>query len=162
MKTLAILLFCSLAVICLSSDSMDSQGDDDNNGRRNNYRLYDSYARHDNGYYDNGRRDNGYYDNGRRDNGHYDNGRRDNGYYDNNGRRDNGYYDSYNNGHHGVFVDQRQAAAVVQPRAAPRELTLTQVENLREVCESNVACEHMMGTSGVVAAYNAYYGAVPY
>nr|XP_057905678.1 osteocalcin [Doryrhamphus excisus] len=156
MKTLAILVFCSLAVMCLSSDSTDSQGDDDNNnnnGRRDNYRLYDSYARRDNGYYDNGRRDNGYYDNGRRDNGYYDNGRRDNGYHN------NGYYD---NGHHGVFVDQRQAAAVVQPRAAPRELTLTQVENLREVCETNLACEHMMGTSGVVAAYNAYYGPVPY
>uniref|UniRef100_A0A3Q2XI68 Bone Gla protein n=1 Tax=Hippocampus comes TaxID=109280 RepID=A0A3Q2XI68_HIPCM len=61
-----------------------------------------------------------------------------------------------------VFVDRSQAAAVVPPRRATVELSLTQVESLREVCESNVACDHMMDTDGVVAAYNAYYGPVPF
>ncbi|XP_061604984.1 osteocalcin [Phyllopteryx taeniolatus] len=118
MKTLAILVFCSLAVACLSSDSMDSNGDD----------LDD--------------RDDNYHGN---NNDHYNN---------------NNHYN--NHGHHGVFVEQTQAAAVVPPRRAPVELSLTQMESLREVCESNLACEHMMDTAGVIAAYNAYYGPVPY
>ncbi|XP_061893198.1 osteocalcin-like isoform X1 [Entelurus aequoreus] len=150
MKTLAILIFCSLAVMGLTSDSADSNGDDDNNGRRENYRQYDSYARRDDVVVrrdDNGRRDDYVV---RRDNGHYDNG------------YNNGYYDAVNNHRYGVFVDRRQAAAVVPPRAAPRELSVAQLESLREVCESDTGCGRMMGTSGVVAAYNTYYGPVPY
>ncbi|XP_010867303.1 bone gamma-carboxyglutamate (gla) protein, like [Esox lucius] len=38
-------------------------------------------------------------------------------------------------------------------------LTLTQVESLSEVCELNVACDHMAETAGIVAAYTAFYGA---
>ncbi|XP_020339816.1 osteocalcin 2a [Oncorhynchus kisutch] len=46
-----------------------------------------------------------------------------------------------------------QAAAV---------FTLTQVESLSEVCELNLACEHMAETAGIVAAYTAYYGPPPF
>ncbi|XP_061159449.1 osteocalcin [Syngnathus typhle] len=170
MKTLAILVFASLALACLSSDSMDSNGDDreddrhDRDDHRRNYNVRYDNGR-DNGRYDNGR-DNGRHDNGR-DNGRYDNGR-DNGHYDNgrdNGRYDNGDRNGYNNGdnyRHHVFMDRSQAAAVVPPRRPTVELSLTQVESLREVCESNVSCDQMMDTDGVVAAYNAYYGPIPY
>ena len=34
--------------------------------------------------------------------------------------------------------------------------------SLREVCELNLACEHMMDTEGIIAAYTAYYGPIPY
>lgn len=34
--------------------------------------------------------------------------------------------------------------------------------SLREVCEANVACEHMMDINGIIAAYTAYYGPIPY
>ncbi|XP_016416262.1 osteocalcin [Sinocyclocheilus rhinocerous] len=45
---------------------------------------------------------------------------------------------------------------------APADLTVTQLESLREVCEANLACEHMMDVSGIIAAYTAYYGPIPY
>ncbi|XP_057673105.1 osteocalcin [Corythoichthys intestinalis] len=170
MKTLAILVFFSLAVACLTSDSMDSNGDDhdDRNDRddsyRRNYNGDDNYRRNYNGddnlrrHYngDDYRRNNG--DDYRRNN-NGDDYRRNNG--DDGYRRNNNGDDTYHY-RQGVFVERSQAAAVVPPRRAPVELSLTQMENLREVCESNVACEHMMDTDGVVAAYNAYYGPVPY
>lgn len=33
--------------------------------------------------------------------------------------------------------------------------------SLREVCETNLACEEMMDTTGIIAAYNAFYGPIP-
>ena len=34
--------------------------------------------------------------------------------------------------------------------------------SLSEVCELNVACDDMADTEGIVAAYTAYYGPVPF
>ncbi|KTF93748.1 hypothetical protein cypCar_00046984 [Cyprinus carpio] len=54
---------------------------------------------------------------------------------------------------------------VVRPKragTAPADLTVAQLESLREVCEANLACEHMMDVSGIIAAYTAYYGPIPY
>lgn len=34
--------------------------------------------------------------------------------------------------------------------------------SLSEVCELNLACEHMAETAGIVAAYTAYYGPPPF
>lgn len=34
--------------------------------------------------------------------------------------------------------------------------------SLREVCELNVACDEMAETAGIVAAYVAHYGPVPF
>ncbi|XP_056143585.1 osteocalcin-like [Lampris incognitus] len=62
----------------------------------------------------------------------------------------------------GVFVERDQAAAVVRQTRAAAELSLAQLESLREVCEADLGCEHMMDTSGIIAAYNAYYGPIPY
>nr|Q7LZI4.1 RecName: Full=Osteocalcin; AltName: Full=Bone Gla protein; Short=BGP; AltName: Full=Gamma-carboxyglutamic acid-containing protein [Cyprinus carpio] len=45
---------------------------------------------------------------------------------------------------------------------APADLTVAQLESLKEVCEANLACEHMMDVSGIIAAYTAYYGPIPY
>ncbi|XP_026869407.1 bone gamma-carboxyglutamate (gla) protein, like [Electrophorus electricus] len=41
-------------------------------------------------------------------------------------------------------------------------LTPVQLESLREVCEANLACEHMSDTDGIIAAYTAYYGKIPF
>ncbi|CAL8302092.1 unnamed protein product [Merluccius merluccius] len=61
----------------------------------------------------------------------------------------------------GVFVAQAQADAVVGPKTAA-DLTLVQLESLNEVCEQNLACEHMMDTAGIIAAYTTHYGPIPY
>ncbi|KAL7890815.1 hypothetical protein AOLI_G00002910 [Acnodon oligacanthus] len=42
------------------------------------------------------------------------------------------------------------------------DLTPLQLESLREVCEVNVACDEMADTNGIVAAYTAYYGPIPF
>ncbi|XP_061702219.1 osteocalcin [Syngnathoides biaculeatus] len=131
MKTLAILVFCSLAVACLTSDSMDSNGDDHDDHDDNNHRNYNDHNNNNN-------------------------------HHNNHNNNHNSHNNHNNHGHQGVFVERTQAAAVVPPRRAPVELSLTQLESLREVCESNLACEHMMDTAGVIAAYNAYYGPIPY
>nr|XP_043906137.1 osteocalcin isoform X1 [Solea senegalensis] len=62
----------------------------------------------------------------------------------------------------GLFVEQEQASSVVRQKRAPKELSLSQLESLREVCELNLACEDMMDTSGIIAAYTTYYGPIPY
>ncbi|KAK5856696.1 hypothetical protein PBY51_008275 [Eleginops maclovinus] len=61
----------------------------------------------------------------------------------------------------GLFVEREQASAVVRQKRAA-ELSLNQLESLREVCELNMACEDMMDTQGIIAAYTAYYGPIPY
>ncbi|XP_071330543.1 osteocalcin [Trachinotus anak] len=95
MKTLAILLLCSLAVICLTSDT-GSQPAGDHPAQE------------------------------------------------------------------GLFVEREHASTVVRQKRAAGELSPTQLESLREVCEANLACEHMMDTDGIIAAYTAYYGPIPY
>ncbi|XP_063326569.1 osteocalcin [Pelmatolapia mariae] len=62
----------------------------------------------------------------------------------------------------GLFVEREQASTVVRQKRAPGQLSLVQLESLREVCEANVACEHMMDINGIIAAYTAYYGPIPY
>ncbi|XP_027898820.1 osteocalcin [Xiphophorus couchianus] len=62
----------------------------------------------------------------------------------------------------GLFVEKDEASAVVRQKRAAAELSLAQLESLKEVCEANMACEHMMDTNGIIAAYTAYYGPIPY
>ncbi|XP_076020681.1 osteocalcin [Genypterus blacodes] len=62
----------------------------------------------------------------------------------------------------GVFVERDHAATVVRQKRAAGELTLIQLESLSEVCEQNLACDEMMDTAGIVAAYTAHYGPIPY
>eukprot|EP00064_Thunnus_orientalis_P014811 superscaffoldBa00002635_g14858 len=62
-------------------------------------------------------------------------------------------------------VVKRDLAAVLlrRRRAAPAgDLSPLQLESLREVCELNIACDEMADTAGIVAAYVAYYGPVPF
>ncbi|XP_039979713.1 osteocalcin [Xiphias gladius] len=95
MKTVAILVLCSLAVICLTSDaSSGSQLASDNPAQE------------------------------------------------------------------GLIVEREQASTVVRQKRAPGELSLTQLESLREVCEAHLACEHMMDTDGIITAYTTYYGPI--
>ncbi|XP_063048603.1 bone gamma-carboxyglutamate (gla) protein, like [Engraulis encrasicolus] len=58
-----------------------------------------------------------------------------------------------------VAMLRRHRRAGATPAA---DLSPLQLESLWEVCEVNLACEHMADTAGIVAAYTAYYGAVPY
>ncbi|XP_030592340.1 osteocalcin [Archocentrus centrarchus] len=62
----------------------------------------------------------------------------------------------------GPFVERDQASEVVRQKRAAAQLSVAQLESLREVCEANLACEHMMDTNGIIAAYTAYYGPIPY
>ncbi|KAM8844881.1 osteocalcin [Spinachia spinachia] len=62
----------------------------------------------------------------------------------------------------GLFMEREQASTVVRQKRAAGELSLTQLESLSEVCEANLACEDMMDTHGIVAAYTAHYGPIPY
>ncbi|XP_060946719.1 osteocalcin [Limanda limanda] len=62
----------------------------------------------------------------------------------------------------GLFVEKEQASTVVRQKRAAGELTLTQLESLSEVCEADLACDDMMDTDGIIAAYTAYYGPIPY
>uniref|UniRef100_A0A667WY57 Bone Gla protein n=1 Tax=Myripristis murdjan TaxID=586833 RepID=A0A667WY57_9TELE len=61
-----------------------------------------------------------------------------------------------------LHQEGKKASTVVRQKRAAGELTLAQLESLREVCETNVACDEMMDTNGIIAAYTAYYGPIPY
>ncbi|TKS91526.1 Osteocalcin Bone [Collichthys lucidus] len=61
-----------------------------------------------------------------------------------------------------LFMEKDQASAVVRQTRAAKELTLAQTESLREVCETNMACDEMADAQGIVAAYQAFYGPVPF
>ncbi|XP_041634378.1 osteocalcin [Cheilinus undulatus] len=62
----------------------------------------------------------------------------------------------------GPFVEKEEASEVVRQKRAAPELSLTQLESLKEVCETNLACDEMMDAQGIIAAYTAYYGPIPY
>ncbi|CAJ1075769.1 osteocalcin [Xyrichtys novacula] len=62
----------------------------------------------------------------------------------------------------GLFVEKVQASEVVRQKRATGQLSMSQLESLREVCELNLGCEDMMDTHGIIAAYTAYYGPIPY
>ncbi|KAM3598111.1 uncharacterized protein V6R79_013573 [Siganus canaliculatus] len=96
MKTLAILVLCSLAAICLTSDATGTQPAGDNPAQD------------------------------------------------------------------GMFVEKDEASTVVRQKRAAPELSLAQLESLREVCETSVACDEMMDAQGIIAAYTAHYGPIPY
>ncbi|TNN83547.1 Osteocalcin [Liparis tanakae] len=62
-------------------------------------------------------------------------------------------------------VMKRDLAAVLlrRRRSAPGGvLTPLQLESLSEVCELSIGCDEMAETAGIVAAYVAYYGPVPF
>ncbi|XP_062391899.1 bone gamma-carboxyglutamate (gla) protein, like [Sardina pilchardus] len=66
-----------------------------------------------------------------------------------------------------VIVKKRDLAVALLRRSRragtpAADLSPLQLESLHEVCEVNLACEHMAETAGIVAAYTAYYGPVPF
>ncbi|XP_059418863.1 osteocalcin 2b-like [Carassius carassius] len=64
-----------------------------------------------------------------------------------------------------VLLKRDVAASLLRHRRAgapAAKLSLQQLESLREVCEVNLDCEHMAETAGIIAAYTAYYGPIPY
>ncbi|XP_020512646.2 osteocalcin [Labrus bergylta] len=62
----------------------------------------------------------------------------------------------------GPFVEKEEASEIVRQKRAAGQLSLAQLESLSEVCEANLACEDMMDTQGIIAAYTAHYGPIPY
>ncbi|XP_026179844.1 osteocalcin [Mastacembelus armatus] len=62
----------------------------------------------------------------------------------------------------GLFVERDQASTVVRQKRAAADLSPIQLESLKEVCEPNLACEAKMDIDGIIAAYTAYYGPIPY
>ncbi|XP_068178225.1 bone gamma-carboxyglutamate (gla) protein, like [Antennarius striatus] len=63
---------------------------------------------------------------------------------------------------HVVMKRDLASALLRRRRAVQGDLTPVQLERLREVCETNIACDEMAETAGIVAAYKAYYGPVPF
>nr|AAQ13575.1 osteocalcin [Halobatrachus didactylus] len=62
----------------------------------------------------------------------------------------------------GLLVEKEQASTVMRQKRAAAELSLVQLESPREVCETNVACDEMMDTDGIIVAYTAFYGPIPF
>ncbi|KAA0713486.1 Osteocalcin Bone [Triplophysa tibetana] len=64
-----------------------------------------------------------------------------------------------------VLLKRDVAARLLRRRRAganAADLSPQQLESLREVCEVNLGCEHMAESAGIIAAYTAYYGPIPY
>ncbi|KAI7807916.1 bone gamma-carboxyglutamate (gla) protein, like [Triplophysa rosa] len=64
-----------------------------------------------------------------------------------------------------VLLKRDVAARLLRRRRAganAADLSPQQLESLKEVCEVNLGCEHMAETAGIIAAYTAYYGPIPY
>uniref|UniRef100_A0A3Q3WQ41 Bone Gla protein n=1 Tax=Mola mola TaxID=94237 RepID=A0A3Q3WQ41_MOLML len=61
-----------------------------------------------------------------------------------------------------VYLWRGLASTVVRQKTASGQLSLSQFEGLRVVCEANLACEEMMDMQGIIAAYTAYYGTITY
>ncbi|XP_056137014.1 bone gamma-carboxyglutamate (gla) protein, like [Lampris incognitus] len=62
-------------------------------------------------------------------------------------------------------IVKRDLASVLlrRRRAGPSgDFSPLQLESLREVCELDVACDEMADTAGIVAAYVAFYGPIPF
>ncbi|XP_028672831.1 osteocalcin [Erpetoichthys calabaricus] len=60
------------------------------------------------------------------------------------------------------FVKRDTASSFVKRLKRNANYSPQQLESLREVCEVNLACEHMAETAGILAAYQQYYGPIPF